>query len=151
MPRVEPLLSTDPEDRPNDDALGAHHREMEAVCLELVRAGGARESRDLALRWRRLERELLEHIAAEEALLFPAYQQLHRENAQHLRAEHAGLRVHVLDIGIGIQLGTIRGEQLQRFLEALRGHARHEEATLYAWTQGNLDHNQRHTLLALLG
>jgi hypothetical protein len=136
---------------PVDDVLGTHHREMEAVCLEIVRAMFAGDSRDLAMRWRHVERELLDHMAAEERLLFPAYQGVNRENAQDLRVEHAGLRARALEIGIGIQLRTIRCEQLQRFVEALHTHAHHEVAMLYRWAQGNLDADHRNTLLTLVG
>jgi hemerythrin superfamily protein len=135
---------------PVDDVLGAHHREIEAECLEIMSAGFADDPRDLVWRWGKVERELLEHMAAEERMVFPAYQQADPENAQDLRDEHAVLREHALAIGVAIQLHTIRCEQLQHFVDEMRAHARHEEASLYRWAQGNLDASHRHTLLALV-
>ena len=135
---------------PVDDVLGAHHREIEAECLEIMSAGFADDERDLTWRWGNVERELLEHMAAEERMVFPAYRQANPENAQDLRREHAALREHALEIGIAIQLHTISCEQLQQFVDQLRAHARHEEASLYRWAQGNLDASHRHTLLALV-
>lgn len=135
---------------PVDAVLGAHHREIEAECLEIMSAGFADDAPDLTRRWGKVERELLQHMAAEERMVFPAYHQANRENAQDLRREHAALRAHALEIGIAIQLHTIRCEQLQQFVDQLRAHARHEEASLYRWAQGNLDASHRHTLLALV-
>ena len=113
-------------------------------------AGFTDDSRDLVMLWGKVERELLEHMAAEERLVFPAYQRADPENAQDLRDEHAVLREHALELGIAIQLHTVRREQLHRFVEELRAHARNEEASLYRWAQGNLDASHRHTLLALV-
>jgi hypothetical protein len=135
---------------PVDDVLGAHHLEIEAACLEIMSAGFADDARDLTLRWGTVERELLEHMAAEERMVFPVYQQAEPENAQDLRDEHAVLREHAFAIGVAIQLHAIRCEQLQQFVDELRAHARHEEASLYRWAQGNLDLSHRHTLLALV-
>ena len=133
-----------------DDVLGAHHREIEAGCFEIMSAGFADDARDLTSRWAKVEREFHEHMAAEERIVFPDYQLANPENAQALRDEHAALREHALELGVGIELHTIRCEQLAEFVDALRAHARHEEATLYRWAQGNLDPSRRHTLLALV-
>ncbi|HET7503496.1 MAG TPA: hemerythrin domain-containing protein [Kofleriaceae bacterium] len=133
-----------------EDVLGAHHREIEAECFEIMSAGFADEPRDLTMRWAKVERELLEHMAAEERLIFPAYQHADPENAQDLRDEHAVLREHALEIGIAIQLHTIRCEQLQQFVDELRAHAVHEEASVYRWAQTHLDRSRRHTLLSLV-
>ncbi len=136
--------------QPVDDVLGEHHLEIEAECLEIMSAGLADDPRDLVRRWAKVERELLEHMAAEERMVFPAYQRADPENAQDLRDDHAVLREHALEIGIAIQLHTIRRDQLQRFVDQLRAHARREEASLYRWAQGNMDASHRHTLLALV-
>jgi len=135
---------------PVDDVLGAHHREIEAACLEIMSAGFADEARDLALRWGIVERELLEHMAAEERMVFPAYHQAAPKTAQALRDEHTSLREHALEIAVAVQLHAVRCEDLQRFVDELRAHARHEEASLYRWAEGNLDASHRHTLLALV-
>ncbi|HEU4726392.1 MAG TPA: hemerythrin domain-containing protein [Kofleriaceae bacterium] len=133
-----------------EDVLGAHHREIEAECFEIMSAGFADEPRDLTLRWAKVERELLEHMAAEEQLAFPDYQREDPENAQDLRDEHAVLREHALEIGIAIQLHTIRCEQLQQFVDELRAHAAHEERSLYRWAQAHLDPDRRHALISLV-
>jgi len=135
---------------PVDDVLGAHHREIEAECLAILDAGLADHRHELSGRWAKVERELLEHMAAEERMVFPAYEQANRENAQKLRGAHSSLRELVVEIGAAIRLRTLRHDQLRRFLDELRAHARHEDASLYRWAQGNLDASRRHTLLVLV-
>jgi len=117
------------------DLLGEHHRDIEAACLEIMSAALADDPRDLVLRWRAVERRLLDHMAAEEQVLLPAYQQAEPENAQDLRDEHAVLRDHAYEIGISIQLHAISCARLQQFVDELRAHTRREQASLYRWTE----------------
>jgi hemerythrin superfamily protein len=131
------------------DVLGWHHREVEAGCLDMMN-GVASDARGLMLRWGKVEHDLLQHMAAEERIVFPAYQHADPKNIRDLVDEHAVLRVGALEIGIAIHRHMIRSEHLQQFVDKLRAHARHEEASLYRWAQRNLDHDQRHTLRALV-
>ncbi|HET7502250.1 MAG TPA: hemerythrin domain-containing protein [Kofleriaceae bacterium] len=132
------------------DVLGAHHRDIEDRCLALMSRCGA-DARSLVRRWEKIEHELFEHMAAEERMVFPAYQRADARNARDLLDEHTVLRERALEIGIAIHLGTIRSEHLQRFVDHLRAHARHEDVSLYRWAQRNLDHNERHALHAQVG
>jgi hypothetical protein len=136
--------------RPVDDVLGSHHREIEAACLEIMSAVSAGDPLDPGPRWAKVERELLEHMAAEERMVFAAYQRADPASAQDLRDEHAALRSRALELRGAIRLRTVRGEQLQQLVDELRAHARHEDASLYRWAQGNLAASYRHTLLALV-
>jgi hypothetical protein len=137
------------ESRSVGDILGVHHREIEIGCLEIT-SGLADGGRRLTLRWERMEYAILEHMAAEERMLFSVYQHTDPGNARALLDEHEVLREGALEIGLAIHLRTIRSEHLQQFVDKLRGHARHEEVSMYRWAQRNLDHNQRHTLYALI-
>lgn len=150
MFHTEPAPHASLANHPVDDVLGTHHHQIEAACLAIMSAGFTGDSRDLASRWRDIERELLEHMAAEERLLLPAYQRADPENAQDLRDDHAVLRERALEIGVAIQLHTIRCEQLQHFVEALRAHAHREEVGMYRWAQDHVDINRRHTLFTLV-
>jgi len=150
MLSAEPVLSRNLPNGPVSDALSEHHREIEAACLEIMAAGFTDDPRDLALRWRVIERELLAHLATEEDLLLPAYQHADPENAQLLREDHEAIRKHALELAVAIQLHSIRIEQLQAFVDELRAHAHREETSLYLWAQANLalDHDHRRRLLA---
>jgi hypothetical protein len=94
MRHAESVPSPSQADRPIDDVLGAHHRGMEAACLEIVRAGSAADPRDLALRWRRVERERLEYMAAMRAPSrgdIPAWWHSHKRSARVWRAKNLGV------------------------------------------------------------
>ena len=126
--------------------LDQHHREIEDACLAILSAGFADQPRDLTQCWSDIEHQLLDHMAAEEHLLFPAYQRADPENAQDLRDQHAVLRQRAFEIGVAIQLHTIRCEQLQQFVAELRAHARNEEASLYRWADRYLGEDSHHRL-----
>jgi hemerythrin superfamily protein len=152
MLQAEPVHSRNLPSGPVSDALTTHHREIEAACLEIMAAGYTDDPRDLTLRWRVIERELLAHMATEEQLLLPAYERAEPEIAQALRADHAALRARAMELAVAIQLHAVRVEQLRAFVDALRAHAAREETSLYLWTQANLplDHDHRRRLLALV-
>lgn len=123
-------------------AMDQHYREIEEACLALLSAGFADDSRDLVRCWSDIERRLLDHMAAEERSLLPAYQREAPESAQELRDQHARLREQASEIGVAIQLHTIRCEQLEDFVATLRAHARREEASLYRWAERKLATSQ---------
>lgn len=127
---------------PVGQILEQHHREIEEACLAIMSAGFADEPRDLTRRWGEIERQLRDHMAAEEHLLLPAYQRADPENAQDLRDQHARLRERAFEIGVAIQLHTIRCEQLQEFVAELRAHAANEEASLYRWADRQLTEDE---------
>ena len=120
MQTTEPVASRNLPSGLVSDALSAHHREIEDACQAIMSAAFADEPRDLTLRWRVIERELLAHMATEEEQLLPAFQRTDPENAQWLRDDHARLREQALELGVSIQLHSVRAEQLQGFVDALR-------------------------------
>jgi len=128
-----------------------HHREIEDACLALIVAGLADEFSEMAKWWTLIERRLFDHMTAEEHLVIPAYQHADPENAQVLREQHAWLREQALEIGIAIQLHTVRLEQLRSFVAALRNHARNEEASMYRWAERHVPEDLRHRMCVWLG
>lgn len=126
--------------------LDQHHREIEEACLALLGACFAGDPSDLARRWGEIEHQLYDHMMAEEHFLFPAYQRDDPENAQDLRDQHALLRELALDLGVAIQLHTVRMEQIQAFVAALRAHGQCEEASLYRWADRHVSDDERHRM-----
>lgn len=145
MPHAE--SSTPP---PSGHILDQHHREIEEACLALLGACCAGDPSDLARRWSDIEHQLYDHMMAEEHFLFPAYQHDEPENAQDLRDQHAQLREQALDLGIAVELHTVRMEQIQAFVAALRAHGQCEEASLYRWADRHLADDERHRMHAYL-
>lgn len=128
-----------------------HHREIEEACLSLIAAGLADEPGEMAKRWMIIERQLFDHMSAEEHLVLPAYHHAEPENAQRLREQHARLREQALEIGVAIQLHTVRLAQLRAFVAALREHASCEEASMYRWAERHVPEDLRHRMCAWLG
>ncbi|HEX7942992.1 MAG TPA: hemerythrin domain-containing protein [Gemmatimonadaceae bacterium] len=126
--------------------LDQHHREIEEACLALLGAGFVGDPSELARRWGEIEHQLCDHMMAEEQFLFPAYQHAEPENAQDLRDQHARLREQMLEIGVAVQLHTVRMDQLQAFAAALRAHAQREETSLYRWADRHVSDDERHRL-----
>jgi hemerythrin superfamily protein len=131
---------------PIGHVLDQHHREIEEACLALLGASFAGDPCELARCWGEIEHQLSDHMTAEEHFLFPAYQHAEPENAQDLRDQHALLREQALEIGIAVQLHTVRMEQIQAFIAALRAHAQREEASLYRWADRHTSNDERHRM-----
>lgn len=145
--------STTPPDAPAgriDDALSAHHGALDAACLELMGAAHSADPRALAQRWREVERDLLEHMAAEEQLMLPEYGEHDPDVARALRNEHTALRDHMFELGVAVQFHALRWEALQYFVDELRAHARREELILYRWAEDHIDPDARERLLRIV-
>lgn len=140
------MSSASPSAPPSGHILDQHHREIEEACLAILGAGLAGEPDELTRRWGEIEHQLFDHMMAEEHFLFPAYQHDEPENAQDLRDQHARLRELALEIGVAVQLHTIRMEQLQAFVAALRAHGQREEASLYRWADRHVSDAERHRM-----
>jgi len=131
---------------PSGQLLDQHHHEIEGACLALLGAGCSGEPGELIRCWGEIEYQLYDHMMAEEHFLFPAYQHDEPENAQQLREQHARLRELAFEIGVAVELHTIRMEQLQAFVAALRAHGRLEEASLYRWADRHVPDDARHRM-----
>jgi len=81
--------------------------------------------------WSTFERQLLQHFEAEETFLLPALDAESPEETAALRTEHANVRRLLADMGVRIELHTLREEHVRRFIEMLKAHAAREEALLY--------------------
>ncbi|HEX3758460.1 MAG TPA: hemerythrin domain-containing protein [Kofleriaceae bacterium] len=112
----------------------------------MVAAGFADEPGELIRQWGDIEHQLYDHMMAEEHFLFPAYQRDEPENAQVLRAQHARLRDHAMQIGVAVELQAVRMEQIEAFLAELQAHARCEEAALYRWADRHVADDDRHRM-----
>jgi hemerythrin superfamily protein len=85
--------------------------------------------------WSRFERRLLEHIEMEETYLLPIFECEYPEKTADLRKEHASIRCMLADMGVALELHSVREQDVQRFIESLQGHAAREEALLYRWAK----------------
>jgi hemerythrin superfamily protein len=85
--------------------------------------------------WSRFERQLLQHLETEETFLLPIFGHEYPEETAELRNEHANIRCLLADMGVRLELHSVREQHVQRFIESLQGHAAREEALLYRWAK----------------
>ena len=130
--------------------LAEHHRAMEAACTELLGHTYADEPFELVAEYRRFEREVRAHLAAEEDLLLPRYAQHAPDDARKLLDDHEELRRLLYRIGVDVELHIVRAATVDQLVARLRAHAAHEDAGLYAWAAGGLDARVRDQLRARL-
>jgi hemerythrin superfamily protein len=114
------------------------HRELEAACEELVGAVFEDDPEAFAARWDAIDRTLREHMAAEEASLFPAHERIAPDDVKQLRTEHAQIREMLDEIGAHVSRHGIHAERLRRLVALLKVHVAREDATLYRWPQGDV-------------
>lgn len=131
--------------------LDDHHLDVEDACFALRTCEIEDDPRELVARYRAFERGLLAHIQTEDDYVLPAYDPVDPIDTARIRAEHALLREQLVSLGVEVELHVIGPATIERFVETLRAHARHEEHHLYPWAQANLpDHAQRE-IMARIG
>lgn len=81
--------------------------------------------------WERFERTLRAHLELEEREIVPAVERVDPKAAARVREDHAEIRASLDELGVEVELHTLRKETVDRFLTRLRDHAAREDATLY--------------------
>lgn len=115
-----------------------HHQRVEAGFRALLAATYADSPSDLVAHFREFKRELLDHLAAEEETILPAYEHFHPEDARRLRDDHARIRQSLMRIGVDAELHLIREQDVEALIRELRAHASHEDVHMYRWAQVHL-------------
>ncbi len=94
--------------------------------------------RDLDDVWGGFAASLRDHLAFEERELFGAYAERDADSrilVDRLRAEHDEIRRTLDELGIQIQLKSIRATTIDAFVEVMQRHAAIENAHLYPWAE----------------
>jgi hemerythrin len=124
-PRVESLVSK----------LRREHDDMETHFQRVLDAAHGGDWRACDEIWDSFERALSEHIAFEEASLFPLYgasSSQREEDAERLRREHDTLLKRMEAFGDELQMHhTTRAAD--GLIAALRDHARREDELFHPW------------------
>jgi hypothetical protein len=127
--------------------LAEHHAELDQHLSALVTRALEGDPIQLRHEWSAFEGELLAHLDLEEAALLPAFARHDPSAARAVLDEHAAIRAQVLEMGMNLDLHLVSAERVDKLVEQLRAHARHEEQALYAWTSHNV-HGDGRTMLA---
>lgn len=111
----------------------------------------ADEPRELVAQYRLFERAILEHVAAEEELILPAYAEAAPLDAKELASEHAAIRNALIKVGVEVELHVVRAHTVAALVRVLRAHAAREDRAMYPWAQVHLSAPARGQLIARIG
>ncbi|CAN5894040.1 hypothetical protein BH11MYX3_BH11MYX3_12120 [soil metagenome] len=94
---------------------------------------------DVPALWTKLDHGLLSHMEAEERYVLPAFARVDRAAALEVLREHGQIRAMLLELGVAVDLHSIRFEQSEELIRLLRAHASTEDNLLYRWADQRLD------------
>lgn len=114
------------------------HEQLREQVVRLLDAMQANAQADVATLWNEFEHKLLDHMEAEERFVLPAFAQVDHGEATALLRDHGLIRENLLELGIAVDLHSIRFERSQAFIELLLRHAAREEHLLYRWADDAL-------------
>jgi hemerythrin-like domain-containing protein len=136
-----------PMSAPIRDEFLADHDRLEALLERLLAAFEANDREDRARLWSEFESGLLAHMETEEAHLIPALQRVSPMNARIIVQEHRHIRARLTELGVALDLHTLRLDTARAFVDELRAHARSEDRLLYQWAEERLGHVEKASLL----
>jgi hemerythrin-like domain-containing protein len=133
------------------DRLLEDHTRLNGILTRLLAAFEANDREDMASLWTQLESGLTAHMDAEEKYLLPVLARTEPAEARDLLAEHAEIRSRLLDLGVRVDLHTIRLDTAQELIALLRAHAGKEDEILYSFADKHLDAETRGSVLRAIG
>jgi len=114
------------------------HRALEKLLARLESSLEGASGPELCEQWTRLELNLRDHLDTEERCLFPLVAVDHPKDIAELRAEHQHIRCALSELGVAVDLHTLRKASVDEFIAYLQRHAQREEHTLYQWLNHDL-------------
>jgi hemerythrin len=146
MPTTEPAAST----TPVRDLFLADHQRLAALLMKLIAAFEANDREDVASLWTELESGLLAHLEAEEAIMIPALVRTCARDARVILEEHRHIRSRLAELGVAVDLHTIRVDTARDFIDELRAHAENEDRLMYRWVEAHFAEPERMSALSEL-
>jgi len=128
--------------------LSADHQQLEQQLRTLAHAVDANDPAcDVRECYNLFEAALLDHLETEERSIFPVVIAQHRQEVEALRAEHQVIRRSLGELGLQVELHTLRKEAMDQLTLFLQQHAARENGALYEWLGS--DARARQGLLAM--
>lgn len=115
------------------------HQALESDLSQLLQAVTVEDQPTCHALWVEVEHRLLAHMEAEERFVLPEFAKVDQAAAISLLREHGVLREHLLELGIALELHTLRVGACEAFASELRRHAAREDELLYHWAAQRLD------------
>jgi hemerythrin-like domain-containing protein len=119
--------------------LGRDHERLRALFARLIDEFREGDRDELRRTWSEFEAGLLAHFAAEEHHLLPLFERAAPTDAAALRDDHALFRRTLDELGVGVDLHSVKLDVAQGFVDALSEHARREDSKLYQWAERGVD------------
>jgi hypothetical protein len=107
------------------------HRELETLLLRLAQDARAPMGGVLQPTWTSFESKLLRHFEAEERFLLPLLEASDAAEVTRIRTEHSRIRDLLAELGVAVELHTVREANVSELISVLQAHAKHENAALY--------------------
>jgi hemerythrin-like domain-containing protein len=107
------------------------HRRIALLLDRLVATTRSGEREEEAKLWKTIESVLLRHLDVEEMFVFPVLREGHAAEIDLLRKQHDEIRKQIGEIGVALELHTLRCAAIESFCTELREHAEREESLAY--------------------
>jgi hemerythrin superfamily protein len=111
--------------------LSRDHQELDSLLRRLVDDARAPEPGALQKTWSALEAQLTRHMEAEERFLLPLLEATDPAEVKRIREDHERIRYTLSEVGISVELHTVRAGRVTELAEMLRAHAQREDGALY--------------------
>ena len=113
------------------------HPKLEALYERVVDACEA-DAPELGVLWTELDTSLARHLTAEEEHVFPALAEVAPEEVEALRAQHDDVRRKLVELGVCVDLHTLRKDVADAFIDALRLHGQRENTLMHVWLRDRI-------------
>jgi hemerythrin len=128
------------------DQFLADHDRLEALFDRLLAAFEVNDREEMGRLWTEFESGLLAHMQMEETYLIPALQRVTPMNARILIQEHRHIRTRLTELGVALDLHSLRLDTARAFVDELRGHAKSEDRLLYQWADDRLEQAEKESI-----
>lgn len=126
------------------------HEQLQTLLRRLIEDVASPDRNTLCETWSEFETCLTCHIAAEERDLFPLVELAHPTEVRLIREDHCAIRQRLAELGVLVDLHAVSETSIAALVRMLRGHAAHEERTLYAWADHSISTTIKRYLSAVL-
>jgi len=126
------------------------HEEIDALLRRLTQDAGAPLAGALETTWEEFETKLLRHMDTEEQFLLPLIDASDQAEVARIRCEHAIIRNRLTELGVAIELHSIREPSITELGALLQAHAKHENAALYRLAGDKASSAVEHSIAELL-
>lgn len=107
------------------------HDELDILLRCLAQDALAPVPGTLQATWAKFETKLIRHMEAEERFLLPLLEASDPAEVARIRLEHARIRDALSELGVAVELHTVREASITELIELLQDHAQHEDVALY--------------------